>query len=512
MLKLSLLYLLLIIPLYGNSPVPRMETWMEMDQGDGFVDRDLTSSLTGAESFGSAHKNYQNALIRKKQDDNEDETENDGSMNMFYEGMSNAMQRRSPMSVVPIQNQYSNYPYTKYMANLNQPMYMNRYAMKGDRFRMPLGTDNMGPSYYRNQRYNDLFSPGALGSQDQAVFVPNSDKLTKCSVCQSKNTGFDPDAALNTPEGSESYEESEYSPENEGRMKNKLNDEELCEEQFEEDDPGMEESDYYNEDRNPALVGEDASDTVDADYSQINPHGIIYKREENKSLKSKSLSKGDEGLHDADSKLKAVTKSDPILPAVAPKEGHEIPKSDTKLHLSQDNDAIWKAKMQSKELSDVMRDSQRALEEVQMYQQKLTSKPQYSYHNFDWKADNYLRGQKRNLEEGRRNKREDEDEQKNMKTGSDEGGGEYEDEEGKGHNDEEEYYEEAEFDGRKTAESGPLCENYNCFHKREANKDVGRRDAKNVTSSEDHDLTLENAPVEHEDRSKKYVVREGNFR
>lgn len=70
-LNLSLLFLLLIIPQYRNSPVPRMESWMEMDQGDGFVDRDLTSSLTGAESFGSAHKNYQNALIRKKQVDSE---------------------------------------------------------------------------------------------------------------------------------------------------------------------------------------------------------------------------------------------------------------------------------------------------------------------------------------------------------------------------------------------------------------------------------------------------------
>lgn len=68
--KISLLYLLLIIPQHGNSPLPVMESWLQKDQDDGFVQRDMTSSLTGGdESFGSAHQSYQNSLIRKKKSD-----------------------------------------------------------------------------------------------------------------------------------------------------------------------------------------------------------------------------------------------------------------------------------------------------------------------------------------------------------------------------------------------------------------------------------------------------------
>lgn len=414
--------------------------------------------------------------------DSADESEDDESASMFYDGLPNIMQRRSPLVMMPMQNQFSSYPYNKYMANQNQPMYMNGYSMagyNGERYRMPLGSESMAPSYYQNQRYYDFFSPGTLRTRDQGVFIPNTDKLMKCSVCQSRSSSFDPQAAMmrlwNIPESSDGYEVGEYSRESEGHVKNKLSEDDLNDgqfegsHQFEEDSPGMEEKDYYNEERNPARLEENAaSDIIDVDYSQINPHGIIYKREENKSQKSKGSNKGDEGSLKNENKLKSASRSEVILPAVAPKEGREISKSDSKVHLTQDADAIWDANMQTKELSDVMKDSQRAVEEVQKFQQKLASKPQYNYPGFDWKANNYFRGQKRNLEEGRRNKREDEDEQKNMKTGSDEGGGEYEDEEGKGHNDEEEYYEEAESDGKKMAESRPMRENFNYFHKREA--------------------------------------------
>lgn len=68
---ICLLYLLMIIPQYGNSPLPVVESWLQKDQDDGFVQRDLTSSLTRSdESFGSAHQTYQNSLIRKKKSDN----------------------------------------------------------------------------------------------------------------------------------------------------------------------------------------------------------------------------------------------------------------------------------------------------------------------------------------------------------------------------------------------------------------------------------------------------------
>lgn len=63
---IGLLCFLLIIPQHGNSPLPRVESWLQKEQDDGFLDGDMSSSLTGDESFGLAHQNYQKSLIHQR--------------------------------------------------------------------------------------------------------------------------------------------------------------------------------------------------------------------------------------------------------------------------------------------------------------------------------------------------------------------------------------------------------------------------------------------------------------
>lgn len=134
-------------------------------------------------------------------------------------------------------------------------------------------------------------------------------------------------------------------------------------------------------------------------------------------------------------------------------------------------DLLWKINpnLQSSSLQDVVRNSQKAIKQVQYYQQKHSApslkSSEANENGFQRKSRNLplIKWENKNMRiDETRLKREDEDEQKNMKTGTDEGGGgEYEDEEGKGHKDEEEYYEDADLSEDESANDIKTTDNLN---------------------------------------------------
>lgn len=146
----------------------------------------------------------------------------------------------------------------------------------------------------------------------------------------------------------------------------------------------------------------------------------------------------------------------------------------SKIKTKLDTDLVWKlnSDLQSKKLQDALRNSQRTLQQVQTFDTKdlqPSLNPELKRENMNQNS----KWENRNLKfDDKRLKREDEDEQKNMKTGTDEGGGgEYEDEEGKGHKDEEEYYEDADLSDEETGnENRPIDDLNQKYIKREVNK------------------------------------------
>lgn len=346
--------------------------------------------------------------------------------------------------------------------NRYQPTYNNRYQ-KSRLF---------SPQHYNNYRVNNRFMNPEPNSKsylpnnfkkDHHTFMRNQDALKDCSkpsLCKPQKNKYAPDITLGVMEvlklegGSKKEKECDECNESKFRDSHELKDdfnknEKISQRDIQkETDESMAEDYYYDpESKDTAVEGDEPTNvkTVE-DYNQLHSHDAINKRDDTKSER-KIFEKNTADVKSLDEKLESSKygKSELIKDnvkcngAVKEEHGDETDFQDSKL--------LWKmnSNLQAKELNNVMKDSQRALEEVKLFQQKMNFKdnnneadekfadsaPVSSYKENDKLMDN-------------RDKREDEDEQKNMKTGTDEGGGEYEDEEGKGHNDDEEYYEEIE--------------------------------------------------------------------
>ena len=312
------------------------------------------------------------------------------------------------------------------------------------------------------------------------------------------------------------------------------------------------ETDYYDSETNPSIT--------DNEFDEGNEYGdsfsgrsFLDKRDETAQQRSLQMNNNNKYRSPGNSQ-KAIYEALKVMNHRGPSyQTNQIPLSEFQKNPSYQRNSgpnyLWNvnSNFQSKALQDVLKNSQKALKEVQLYQQKHVPALRSDNNlNFDashevknlpmiqWSANN-LRFDEKRL------KREDEDEQKNMKTGTDEGGGgEYEDEEGKGHNDEEEYYEDADLSNNESGNEihSPDDEVNKKLVKRELNTGKRCKIFKHVyyfkrgimiflfffigsslknskqelddNGSDDYTFNIENAPVENIVKSRKnFFSQEG---
>ncbi|EEB19199.1 conserved hypothetical protein [Pediculus humanus corporis] len=475
--NISLLYLFSLFPLYKNNPMPFIESWLKKDQNDGTVERDMTSSLTGRdESFGSAHQNYQNSLIRKKKCDDEmiDINSNKKKLSSKFDRNENFNQPDVSLNTKEIN-------YVKYEEkNKNDPTFdeldetgdfnnNNNYHPKQIHSNVK-NEDNMNRPFLNNLKndkyidivpYKDILPNNRLtnsrGNKDLSFFNENYGKW-------SGNGDKMKELYSNNPNN---YISRGNSLNGGNFMQNPMSDKDPSNNEYNTNDepegrnPQVE-TDYYDSETNPSIT--------DNEFDEGNEYGdsfsgrsFLDKRDETAQQRSLQMNNNNKYRSPGNSQ-KAIYEALKVMNHRGPSyQTNQIPLSEFQKNPSYQRNSgpnyLWNvnSNFQSKALQDVLKNSQKALKEVQLYQQKhvpalrsdnnLNFDVSHEVKNFpmiQWSANN-LRFDEKRL------KREDEDEQKNMKTGTDEGGGgEYEDEEGKGHNDEEEYYEDADLSNNES--------------------------------------------------------------
>ncbi|KAK6627375.1 hypothetical protein RUM44_009852 [Polyplax serrata] len=545
----------MIIPQYGNSPLPVVESWLQKDQDDGFVQRDLTSSLTRSdESFGSAHQTYQNSLIRKKKSDNSGNSKQTLGYKKFT-GKSD-QSRASDF----LNDRFIDSDYNAKLAE-NDAVF-NDFGMESDspsdeyRYKVPFmqNDGNMSPKFFnkiKSDKYMDIvpskdvmsvnmMGNPALSERNMNGYSEDSGRSAKWSFCKRpKENKYTPNQAIKymQRDNQENFEGVPLSEESAERRdadlaRPYLRRMRLMEEADRKNPQVFSDSEYYDAGANS--LGNEEEMTVDDsdDYGQnLNDLTLINKREGGEQqlrvpvMNGFKASYGGGGQPLVDVMKSASTGERQEGPYFDQRNQMDLGnEANPNLKNAMNSDILWKLNtdMQTKALRDVLKNSQRALKEVQFYQQKMNAAALSSggSQNENDEMKRHARNQpafgwnnKNFVFDDKRLKREDEDEQKNMKTGTDEGGGgEYEDEEGKGHKDEEEYYEDAdlsdeEVPGNEIRTNEDLNQKY---VKREITgeasvKSEKREDDENAPS--DYELNVDNAPVENAEKSKKTALR-----
>lgn len=569
---LNLICFFLIIPHNENSPLPKKE------QDYGLLKRDMASSLIGDESFGLANQNYRKSFIRERKSvdsvlnrapqmagkrknygnkerlKQEEHYESDNNADADYkehykeQNYFTGSDKREPV-FEEIEGDADNFQYDKYRNNKGaDARYYIKYRGNGrlrnaSPFRSPVRYHKGGSSSFE-QDEEMMGLKGSLCGNNKNKYAPDITlgvmEVLKLEGGSNKGKPFENgEETAGLPETEENIEGGRF------RIKNGLSRQELrnfipkkrnfgkrgdsasLNLKGANRSPAMEEEYYYeNELKSPGNKENDENFETEDYYDQLNDHDVLYKRDESKQQPAEARN-GDRNNDESGARVDSSLKDEDNTKSLTNEKSESMAKdragnSDALKEQNdetvlQNADLVWKMNnnLQAKELNDVMKDSQRALEQVQLFQQKLDLKAMNNNPTGDVKFEESApaSSESKETDKGKENraKREDEDEQKNMKTGTDEGGGgEYEDEEGKGHNDEEEYYEEIDDANDEEQEEEK---------DRSLKRDAGKGEHSKIKSQnemaatdededEDDELSLKNAPIENVEDQKKFNIED----